>query len=141
MKTKIKNSILVLFLALSSSAFSQTTLTQSQLDDLATSSEFKAYLVNNITNQAAYLLGLNSFDATTSLYFVYSRFLRSNPSAPGNDPNLVGFTIIQMKVRSFDKQDNGTSGSTFDKVKAYLDASSRIDYLVSDYFGEKTKTY
>ena len=119
-------------------------LTQAQKNTLKTDSVFRQYLADSIISQAEFYLGLNDFNSTqNALNYVYSRFLRTNPTNPVNDPNLVEYMIVQMSVRGIANYDNTNSNDSLaNQTITYLSGTGTpIGFIVSDYFVEKTKNY
>lgn len=140
----MKTKILILFFGLISFLGSaQTTLTQAQTDTLLSSSIFRQYLTDIITNQAVYFLGQNSFDKTSADSYHYARLIRSNPNLISGDNNLNAYMLIQMAIRGLNKSDNATTGSVQKKVQVYLNTGNPApkDYIIADYFADKTKNY
>lgn len=119
-------------------------LTQVQKNQLRTDTTFRQYLADSVISQAEFYLGLNDFNSQqNALNYAYSRFLRTNPSDPFNNPNLVDFMIIQMSVRGLANYDNTNGSDTItNQTITYLSGiGSPIGFIVSDYFAEKTKNY
>lgn len=140
MKTKILSFVLAL---ISFVGFSQTDLTQQQTDTLLSSNDFKEYLIYSVlsseTGGVGYVLGLTSFaDIAVAKKYFYSRQISQNPGVLYNDSDITKTFLILIVKRDFDK---ASSGPIETKIKEYLAASSRINFLVDDYFAERTRNW
>lgn len=140
MKTKFFS---IVFALISIFSFGQTDLTQEQTDTLLSSNNFKEYLIYSVlaseTGGVGYVLGLTSFaDIPVAKKYLYSRQISQNPSVLYNDADIIKTFLILMVKRDFDK---ASSGPIETKIKEYLAASSRINFLVDDYFAERTRSW
>lgn len=110
------------------------------------SSTFRNYLQEKIIGTAgygcAYYLGLTSFDVQQAKRRMVSAKIQEDVAFLANDSNLVHMMFTKMITRALDKYDDAGSFSTTEElvnnVIDNLNTGTNFEYLVSDYFDEKT---
>ena len=91
-----------------------------------------------VMDKAAYFMGITSGDLTWAKSRHWSAVIQNNPNTLFGDTELIDILLFNMAIREFDNKDDAGSGLTA-QVLLYLNASSRFDFLVDDYFAVKTK--
>jgi hypothetical protein len=113
-------------------------LTDTEKNSLITDTTFNDYLKQRVLAKAANFKGLNSGDLIWAKGRAWSALIENSPNLLFGDNGLANLFILKMLVRAFANKDDTEIGLG-NQVIAYLNASSRIDFLVDDYFEQKGK--
>lgn len=113
-------------------------LTESERNILLGSQEFKEICQQKVLTKAAYFMGLTSAaDVQAMKNRLHSAAIENNPNILLNDGFLTSTFEFNMLTRDFSFKDDSQVGLV-PQVVAYLNASSRFDFLVDDYFVDRT---
>lgn len=95
-----------------------------------------------IIAKAAYFMGVTSGDVTWGRSRYWAAHIEHNPSALHDDQSLGDLLQFKMSIRAFQNKDDAGGGTLSAQVIAYLNGGTpvRFDYLVDDYFAEKTES-
>lgn len=91
-----------------------------------------------IVIKAATYTGTNSGDVAWAKGRIWSASIENNSEILFGDPDIINVLMYNMAERAMLNKDDTASGLT-NQVIAYLNASSRFDFLVDDYFTLKTR--
>jgi hypothetical protein len=92
-----------------------------------------------IVIKAANYTGLTTGDVAWAKGRIWAASIENNSAILFGDPDIINVLMYNMAERSFLNKDDTASGLT-NQVIAYLNASSRFDFLVDDYFTLKTRS-
>lgn len=123
-------------------------LTQEEREVVKSNNLFKQFIVNSIFAPAtqaggvSYYLALVSFaNVQQAKAYVVSLMIQTQPSIVTQDQQLMDFIMTRMLVRDLDKKEDSAGPDLIDQVKAFLNTSTNILFLVDDYLAEKSKPW